>query len=148
MPLTVKVSINNIQQARRGLDRLDARISNFAPFWRSVAIPVIKGKLRDIFLQEGPGWSPLAESTLRSRLFPGEPILQQTGALMNSVVNHPVLEISRNELTFGTDNPYAPYHEHGTSRMPARPFLRPAIEEAMSEIRARYVNYIRNELRG
>ena len=148
MPLTVKVSINNIQQARRGLDRLDARISNFAPFWRSVAIPVIKGKLRDIFLQEGPGWSPLAASTLRSRLFPGEPILQQTGALMNSVVNHPVLEISRTELTFGTNNPYAQFHEHGTSRMPARPFLRPAIEEAMSELRARYVNYIRNELRG
>ena len=148
MALTVKVSVNNLRQTRRGLDRLDARISNFAPFWRSVAIPVIKGKLRDIFLQEGPGWSPLAPSTLRSRLFPGEPILQQTGALLNSLVDHPVLQISRNQLTFGTNNPYAQFHEHGTSRIPARPFLRPAIEEAMSEIRSQYVDYIRRELGG
>ena len=147
MPLTVKVSINNLQQARRGLDRLDERISNFAPFWRSVAIPVIKGKLRDIFLQEGPGWAPLALSTLRSRLFPGEPILQQTGALMDSLVDHPILEISQNQLTYGTSNPYAQFHEHGTSRMPSRPFLQPAINEAISEIRQQYSDYIRRQLR-
>ena len=147
MPVSTKITIQNLEATRRGLDRLEQRISNFAPFWRSVAIPVIKGKLRDIFWQEGPGWAPLADSTLRSRLFPGNPILQQTGALMNSLVDNPIVRVSQDELVFGSNNPYAQFHEQGTRRMPARPFLRPAIEEAMAEIRSRYVDYIRNELR-
>lgn len=147
MPLSVRLSINNIDETRRGLDRLNERISNFAPFWRSVAIPVIKGKLRDIFRQEGPGWMPLAPSTLRSRRFPGLPILQQTGALMDSVINHPLIQISQDELIYGTDNPYAPFHEHGTSRMPARSFLQPALNEAIDEIRRQYADYIRQQIR-
>ena len=147
MPLSIRISIDGIQQVRRELDRIDARISNTAPFWRSVAVPIIKGKLRDIFSQEGPGWAPLEESTLRSRKYPGLPILEQTGDLKASLLDHPVLQISRNELLFGTNNPYAPFHEHGTRRMPARPFLQPALREAINEIYDQYVAYIRNQTR-
>ena len=146
MPLNIRVSIDGLRENRRELDRIRRRISNTAPFWRSVAIPIIKGKLRDIFLQEGLGWDPLAESTLLSRRYPGLPILEQTGDLKASLLDHPVLQITRNELLFGTNNPYAPFHEHGTRRMPARPFLQPALEEAMNEIRNRYADYIRNQI--
>ena len=147
MPLNIRISIDGINEVRRELDRIDARISNTAPFWRSVAVPIIKGKLRDIFLQEGPGWAPLEESTLRTRRYEGLPILQQTGDLKSSLLDDPVLQISRNELLFGTNNPYAPFHEHGTRRMPARPFLRPAIREAINEIQSEYIQYIAREIR-
>ena len=119
MPVSIKVSIEGTSRVQRELNKRKDRISNFAPFWRSVGVPLIKNKLRDIFLQEGPGWAPLAPSTIASRKFPGLPILQQTGALMQSVVDHPVIIINQNELIYGTNNPYAEYHEEGTSRMPA-----------------------------
>ena len=146
MPLSIRISIDGIREVRRELDRIDARISNTAPFWRSVAVPIIKRNLRDIFSQEGPGWAPLEESTLRSRRYKGLPILEQTGDLKASLLDHPIEQITRDELLFGTSNPYAPFHEHGTRRMPARPFLQPAIQEAINEIRDQYENYIRNQL--
>ena len=146
MPLNVRVSISGIQQVRRELDRIDARIADTAPFWRSVAIPIIKGKLRDIFSQEGPGWAPLTESTLRSREFPGLPILEQTGNLKASVLDNPIIQITQDELLYGTNNPYAPFHEHGTRRMPARPFLQPAIRELIARIQSEYIQYIAREI--
>ena len=148
MPLNLKVELTGIRQARRELDRLNARVSNYAPFWRSVAIPIIKREIRETFNREGPGWLPLAESTLKSRLFPGLPILQQTGALMDSIVDNPVIRISQNELTYGTNNPYAEYHEHGTRFMPARPFLGPSLRGVMETIRRRYVQYLTSQLLG
>ena len=63
------------------------------------------------------------------------------------LLDHPVLQITRNELLFGTNNPYAPFHEHGTRRMPARPFLQPAIREAINEIQSEYIQYIAREIR-
>ena len=145
MPISVRVSSRNIQSTIRGLDRVRNQLTNLSPFWRSTAIPLIKMKLRDVFLQQGPGWEPLAESTIRSRQFPTLPILQQTGSLMSSVVDNPVLEVNRKSLLYGSSNPYAQFHEHGTSRMPARPFLRPGIQRAMDQIRREYLNYIRQD---
>lgn len=142
MPVNIKVSIEGTNRVQRELNQRRERISEFAPFWRSVAVPILKNKLRDIFLQEGPGWAPLDASTLKSRKYPGLPILQQTGALMRSVVNHPVITISQNQLTYGTNNPYAEYHEEGTSKMPARPFLGPAQDEVLDEIRQAYIRYL------
>ena len=111
MPVSINVSIEGTNRVQRELAKRRERVSEFAPFWRSVAVPIIKNKLKDIFLQEGPGWAPLAPSTIASRKYPGLPILQQTGALMRSVVDHPVITISQNQLTYGTNNPYAEYHE-------------------------------------
>ena len=145
MPVNFRITSTNLKSTIRGLDRTRNRISDFAPFWRSVAIPIIKDRLRITFAQEGPGWAPLAESTLRIREDPTAPILQQSRALITSVINHPVLEISRKNLLYGTANPYAQFHEHGTSRMPARPFLRPSIQKAMQQIRREYIQYIRQD---
>ena len=142
MPINVRISIEGTKRVQRELNKRKDRISNFAPFWRSVGVPIIKNKLRDIFLQEGPGWAPLAESTIKSRKYPGLPILQQTGALMQSVIDHPVIVISQNELTYGTNNPYAHFHEEGTSKMPERPFLGPAQEQVLDEIRQAYITYL------
>ena len=148
MPLNIKIELSGIREARRELERLDERISNYAPFWRSVAIPLIKRQISETFDQEGPGWSPLSDSTLKSRLYPGLPILQQTGALRSSLVDNPIIRISQNQLTFGSNNPYIQYHEQGTVKMPARPILSPSVRSIMESIRRQYVTYLTSQLLG
>ena len=138
----IRTTISGLEDAIRGIGRIRNRLQDFSPFWRSIAVPIIKSRLQEIFMQEGPGWAPLAQSTLLSREYPELPILQQTGALMASVIDHPVLTITKRQLLYGTNNPYADFHEEGTRKMPARPFLGPARREVMSEIRRAYLNYL------
>lgn len=64
-----------------------------------------------------------------------------TGNLRNSI-SHRV--VGTDEVHIGTNVEYAPYVELGTSRMHARPFLRPAVTDHMSE----YKNIAKNELHG
>lgn len=63
-----------------------------------------------------------------------------TGRLRNSVT-HQV--ISEDSVAVGTNVEYAPYIELGTSKMGARPYIRPAIEDYMNE----YKQIIENELK-
>jgi len=84
---------------------------------------------KDLFNSQGGSggskWHPLAPSTLR-RKPPGLPILVRSGALRESLTStggDNITKISRNKLTFGTRDPKAGFHQHGTSRMPARPVL-------------------------
>lgn len=53
-------------------------------------------------------------------------LLMATGALRNSLAQQTAsteLEITPTRLTYGTRVPYGRFHEYGTSRMPARPFI-------------------------
>lgn len=83
---------------------------------------------------DGRAWVALAPSTVRQRIragYPARPILVRTGALRNSLLN-PGASNSYEELQttgdgwtllVGTEDPKAIFHELGTSRMPARPFV-------------------------
>lgn len=72
------------------------------------------------------GWPQLAESTQEQRVSLGysanEPLLR-TGDLKNSITHN----ADDKEAYVGTDLEYAKYHEFGTSKIPARPFLGGAI---------------------
>jgi HK97 gp10 family phage protein len=50
-----------------------------------------------------------------------------TGRLRNSITY--AVKKKENAVYIGTNVKYGPYVEHGTSRMPARPFIRPAATE-------------------
>jgi phage gpG-like protein len=69
------------------------------------------------------GWSQLAQSTQDQRVTLGysanEPLLR-TGDLRDSIHN---TVVSSEEAFVGTNDPVAPFHEFGTSRIPPRPFL-------------------------
>jgi len=56
----------------------------------------------------------------------------RTGFLRDSIF-HDVIESDLN-LTFGATAPYAPYVEFGTSRMMARPFIRPTLDALQERI--------------
>jgi len=67
----------------------------------------------------GASWAPAvqAENKTDSRL------LVATGRLRASLTGGDAGTVIGPELRFGTDVPYGTYHQYGTSKMVARPFL-------------------------
>ena len=63
----------------------------------------------------------------------------RTGALRNSIGH-----ATDGEAAYvGSNIEYAPYVEYGTSKMPARPFIKPAVQNYMDE----YEEIMKNELK-
>lgn len=104
----------------------------------------------------GAKWQALAPSTVRERLrlgYGARPILVRSGSLLNSLMGgtDSVEEFSTSNdgwvLSVGTKNKYAIFHELGTSKMPARPFIEisqssqekvaDSLEQMISEIERR-----------
>jgi HK97 gp10 family phage protein len=75
---------------------------------------------------------------------PGQPPMTDTGRLVNSIEFDKIGDLT---ATVGSKLVYAPYLEYGTSRMAARPFFRPAIEEIRPKYMARLEKTLGDELR-
>lgn len=80
------------------------------------------------FRAEGPGWAPLAPSTVTERTRAGyggaHPILRRTDLLANSLnrtgAEGAVVRVEPDELFVGTNDPKARFHQEGSSRLPQR----------------------------
>jgi phage gpG-like protein len=81
------------------------------------------------FATRGEGtWPPLAQQTEEFKAAQGlrsEPLVA-TGRLRESLVRRSAAKTTGTELRYGTDVPYARFHEYGTANMPRRPPLVPA----------------------
>lgn len=97
----------------------------------ATAFPVIAEDFRRMqakrFDNNGPGWAPLAASTIARKSRKGYPtnkILHATGVLRDSLTKSgapgSVVRVTPDELFMGTHVPYAQYHQQGTKRMPKR----------------------------
>lgn len=108
---------------------------------REVIIPSI----RNNFAAEGrPSWEPLAPTTVLSRGASG-PILNRTGRLLKVATQFNIWTYTRDSATItGIDSrvKYAGYHQGGTRKMPARPFvvLQDEDEEQIERIFAEWVD--------
>lgn len=118
--------------------RVDVAISegSLAAFLRGEAVPYLQRQANERFAQEGPGWKPLARSTIEDRLrqnFPGEhPILQRTKALKDYVTRSPgVITPLVDGVELETPNPTSDAEllgkfmqaQHGDSVTPPRPVI-------------------------
>lgn len=85
------------------------------------------------FESEGYGnWAPLADSTVRQKAAHSWPmnILERTGDLKASLSDPGrAAQTTPQSMTWGTDVPYAGYHQEGTPKMPARPVLEIRVED-------------------
>ena len=144
MTVRIRYRVTGLTETIRELSQMKERASNLAPFWKSVASPRLTAQLGRIFREEGPGWAPLAPYTLAVRQYPGYPILQQSGRLMQEVVQDPVEIFSSSTYTRDTVNPYAIDHEFGIPErnLPDRPFLGPALERSIDGIVDELKRYI------
>ena len=128
-PVTLSFDVDGTSPIHATLLRFEDRVENPEPFWRAVQSTMFDVE-RDRFEAEGPGWAPLADSTLRQKQAAGLPadILQASGALMRSLTTDDGDNISAiagggQDFYFGTRDPKAGLHQDGTRNMPARPVL-------------------------
>ncbi len=80
------------------------------------------------------GWAPLAESTLE-RKSADTPLLE-TGEMRDSIEHTVRIKwLGLRYVTYvGSNNQKAVWHELGTPTIPARPFLRGAVDEKIEDI--------------
>lgn len=87
-------------------------------------------KISEVFKTEGRAlnveWSPLKEAYLRWKIKKGfsEKKLHRTTTLAQSFTSR----VEGLQAIIGTPVPYSIYHEYGTKRMPARPFIKPVAQ--------------------
>jgi phage gpG-like protein len=99
------------------------RAANVAPV-KPALDAVASGDERRRFDEQGPGWAQLNEATRAFKAANGlDPrILRATGALFASLTRMAGGEEASwpDTIRFGTDVPYARFHQHGTRNMPKR----------------------------
>jgi phage gpG-like protein len=130
---------------KAGLAAIQNAIADLSPFWKEVFAPKYFGMVQDLFATSGtprgeggkfagPPWQRLspAYALWKSKHFPGKPILTRTGDLRESLRwggsglgPGGIFQATPSFVVAGTAIPYGKYHQTGTSRMPARPFLPP-----------------------
>lgn len=104
------------------LTKLSNRIENSRPAFDLIGEIITTSVLKN-FEEEGrpTPWKPLAQRTIIERTalgyWPGK-ILARTGFLKR--IFH---QADADGVTIATQAPYAPKHQYGAGRIPARPFL-------------------------
>lgn len=122
----VRVTVDSAD-ADRQLQRLVLFLSDLRSFWPKV-VPLFVGWMGRQFDTEGSfagaRWAPLAPSTVdrKARLGLRPQILQATGALRGAA-SRPSRKATPRSLTLTITDPKLPFHQEGTSRMPARPLI-------------------------
>lgn len=131
--MRITCSIDGIEEMDRRLLRFSEKARDLSDAWDEVADVIMEGESR-LFDTQGRagagGWAALAPATVADKARRGaDPrVLHDSGALRASLTERgasgQVLEVRPDGLRFGTSVAYAAFHQHGTSRMPARPPLR------------------------
>jgi len=128
--INFSLDIDGIEVVDRSFNRLD-KIDDFRPVWPQV-IEEFYSIEREQFSSEGAAggfkWAPLSPTyrEFKEVRFPGKPILQREGELVDSLTDFEaadsILRPLKDELIIGTKHPAAIYHQRGTRRgLPRRP---------------------------
>jgi phage gpG-like protein len=119
----IEVTEKGAGAAAASLLMVGERAANTAPVKPALDV-VFSGDERRRFDEEGPGWARLNEATQTIKQANGlDPrILRATGALYESLTRMAGGERASwpDTIRFGTDVPYARFHQHGTRNMPKR----------------------------
>lgn len=144
--MQLMLQVDGVTAINRTLTRWRGRLADASPAFDEIGGLFAQIETRR-FAQQGPGWAPLSPAYARAKaaLFPGRPILVRTGQLRDSLTQRPfgIDRVGPTFAEFGTNIPYAQYHQHGTPHMPARPPLVTDLAETdkrrMTKIMQRYI---------
>ena len=130
--MPVSIQIHRRAELNQELQRVERVLNNPTPVWEPVVRKVLIPSIRETFLSEGDGrWARRLDNL-------PHPLLRKSGTLYDSLIRPGargnVNIQSPNSLEYGTDIPYADYHEFGTSRIPARPYLLYAVENIEGKV--------------
>lgn len=87
-------------------------------------------------------WALMAEAYAKTEITKKKAI--DTGNLRNSITARPTVHNGVKATVVGTPVEYGPYVELGTYKMAARPFIRPAVEEHVSDYKEVLMEEMRN----
>lgn len=141
--------IEGDRRVRQLLSEMADRTQGVEPAWPAVG-DVIAEAMLDQFATEGAHlngvqWAPLQPDYLRWKIRKGfhPERLRQTDQMRLSLLSRPmaVEEYRPMSATFGTDDPKAPFHQNGTSRMPQRKIINVTedLADDVNSVLARYI---------
>ena len=92
------------------LTDVERRLTNYTPFWKDYAAPLVYGEISEIFLTEGRGeWQALhpVYAAVKEQTHPGKTILRRDDTYIQAATRatHPgsLYEATATELTLGID---------------------------------------------
>ena len=115
---------NELQELSNKLSNIHKKVEDDSfsnPILEKLGVIFTKNIKRQFNLSEDPyykEWKPLKNPSEKRGGSTAKPLLDR-GRLVNSITHN----VIQNKLTVGTNVKYAEYHQNGTSRIPARPFL-------------------------
>jgi len=113
---------SNASQLSQQLQRYATAVGDPRPALERLRRMLAQGE-QQVFSTQGASigvhWAAPVEADRKS----DPALLVATGALRASLTGEGSGETSELQMRFGTDVPYAHFHQYGTSRMPARPFM-------------------------
>jgi phage virion morphogenesis protein len=116
------IKITGLEEVTGNLDALAARLDDMSPVMRVIAED-IKTLIDDSFDKsrspDGQAFAPLKPATVKKRRGGSSKPLVDTARLRNSIV----VTGSKKSVKFGTNVPYAGFHQLGTSRVEPRPYM-------------------------
>lgn len=129
----VKIDLTGLDTVQLNLNKVSKAIKDIRPALKKVANDIRETEDK-VFMAEGAygsraKWRKLSPNYKhwKSMNFPGKPILQQTGALRQSLIykgnsNH-IETITKTSLTYGSKDPKFSWHQTGNTKLPKRPPL-------------------------
>lgn len=122
--------VDNEVQLDRALSRFGAAFTELKPFFNDM-VTLLEESVARQFSSEGGnvgGWAPLSPryAMWKAAAVGAKPILQLTGAMRKSFK---AKKVTNSELHWGSTSRYAPFHQRGTSKMPARKIIHLASED-------------------
>ena len=112
----LKIKVHGIRRAVTLLKGIEQRVQDLRPLFEIIRRDIIVERIRKLFISNGFGtWK---------RTKANHPILRDTYALYHSYTELGAIgnvhRVSPNTLVWGSDLPYAEYHEEGTRYIDAR----------------------------
>lgn len=125
--------VAGVETLNRAFNRIEDFISDFRSVWPSVAQEFYRIEVEQFDSEGAAGasgkWTPLspAYARFKAKEFPGEPILQASHHMIDSLTDPDALDAiylpEPTQLTIGTKDPKALAHHRGRGRLPARPVI-------------------------
>lgn len=130
MPVYINFTLDGVGTVTRRINGVIGKVKNLTPAFKKIGKDFRETERR-VFQGQGAygsrsRWQPLTPKykEWKDKHYPGKPILEQTGALKNSLIskggNH-IEIITKNSITLGNKDPKFKWHQKGTRKMVARP---------------------------
>lgn len=119
MSVKFSIEIQGKAEFDRAFNRVSSEIEDFTAAWQEIRA-WLKRRLKHQFDTEGANnkWQALSPKYAAAKEieYPGAKILQRTGLLKESLTDgnsNTIDRITKSSLDYGTDLPYAKYHQDG-----------------------------------